>query len=109
MAIKITPANAMLTTFQSSAVYCYLLDPSDVVIDVAKTVSWGTPTSGSMNISASIVFTVLGGRQPSKVVLNTSITYNSANNVCDPVSIGTIPTYPTDGTFTLTSFIVSLA
>ena len=109
MAIKITPANAMLTTLQSSATYCYLLDPSNVVIDVAKVVSWGTPASGSMNISASIVFSVDDGEQPSKVVLNTSNTYNSANNVCDPVSVGSIPTYPTAGTCTLTSFSVSLA
>ena len=111
MAIKTTSANTLLTAWKASGEinYCFLLDASGNVIDTfGKPVSWGTPSGGSLDITADIVWNVPSGVKPSKIVLANEYDANlPTGEAIDEISI-TVDTYPTAGTYTLQSFLITV-
>lgn len=111
MAIKPTSANTLLAAWKASGEinYCFLLDASGNAIDTfGKHVSWGTPSGGALDITADIVWNVPSGVKPSKIVLsNTYEAYVTNSYAIDEISI-TVDTYPTAGTYTLQSFLITV-
>lgn len=109
MALNDVSKNLMLTTLIGVATKVALLNDSLVEISggspayARKTITWGTPVTGSVAMTGSLVFDV-----PAAAVVSYVRLYNTAGDTQYGDFDVTNETYAGQGTYTITAFTLNL-